>query len=151
LRHEFTFAPFDVLKGKKPIDIVPNMSVKKAFFNFDTHGKYYNIAENKELLRVITTKASINFQIKEYAQERASGFMCYLELLMIKQEFGFPQWFVESVENQKQKLLVKQPKFYPSSVMTKSRNYDAQLSVKDGSVSIEFSDEHWAKLRTAMF
>jgi hypothetical protein len=104
LRHTFTFAPYDPLKGKKPIDIVPHMSVKKAFFKFDTHGKYYNISDSEELLRVITTKASINFHIKQYAIDRSRGWMSSLDLLDLQKEFSLPQWFVDAVEKQKCRL-----------------------------------------------
>lgn len=114
LQHTFTFAPHDPLKAKKPIDITADMPVKKAFYNFDTHGKYYNIANNSELLRVITTKASINFHIKLWAESRALGEFGSLELLESLESYNFPQWVFDAIEEQKKRLWRKYPANYPN-------------------------------------
>lgn len=103
LKDNFNFAPYDPLKGRKPVPATPHMTVKEAFYTWDTHGKFCAIADQSTLLQLLVAKASINFHIKEFARDRALAWMSYFELLEIQQEFGLPTWFVDAVENQKLK------------------------------------------------
>jgi hypothetical protein len=103
LRHKFTFAPFDVLKNRPWLEPKTTLDVKQAFFQFDTHGKLFAIADQQGLVQTIAAKASLNFHIKMYAEDRAKGELGRVDLLDIQREYELPDWFIDSVEKQKVK------------------------------------------------
>jgi hypothetical protein len=111
LKDVYNFAPYDVFKGKVPQSVKKPISIKEAFYRFDTHGKLLQTKDMQLLTQLIVCKCSINFSIKEYAQDRARGWLSYLDLLDIQEEHNLPQWFVEAVEKQKSKYY---PKHYSS-------------------------------------
>lgn len=100
-RHNFTFTG----SAGRVIEFDKNASSGlKCFHVLESKGillptKHPNILEN--LLKV---KASINFQIKEWAQDRASGLLPRVEFNKIIKEFNLPDWVVLAVENQKVKF-----------------------------------------------
>ena len=103
LRYDFTFAPFDVLKNRPWLEPLGDIDIKQAFFQFDTHGKLFAIANKSELVQTVAAKASLNFHIKQYADSRAKGWMGHEELLEIQQHYDLPEWFVIAVERQRVK------------------------------------------------
>lgn len=76
-------------------------TAKEAFYIYDTQGKTLGCAKPELLQQIFKCKESINFQIKEWAQDRAKGYLPKIEFDEIAKEFELLDWMVEAVENQK--------------------------------------------------
>lgn len=119
----FTFCGTLVPKHK-PVPSSKGVTAKEAFYSIDTHGK--NIPTRQPLLlkKLLLCKASVNFNIKQWAQSRADGTLPYIEFAerggtieyikqgltlkiihynSIKHRYNLPDWVIEAVERQKYK------------------------------------------------
>jgi len=93
-------------------------SGKEVFYLIDSTGKNSPTREPELLNELLLCKASVNFQIKEWAKGRADGTLPKSELIgdggVIEwvngepihfknyvEMFNLPDWVVEAVENQK--------------------------------------------------
>lgn len=85
------------------IDFDEGKGAKECFFILDSQGKLNPTNEPELLSAVIKCKESINFQIKEYAQDRARGYLPRIEFEEITKEFELLPWMVKAVEQQKNK------------------------------------------------
>jgi hypothetical protein len=85
------------------IDLENGKSAKECFFILDSQGKLKTTNEPELLAKVIKCKESINFQIKEYAQDRAKGYLPKIEFDEITKEFELLEWMIKAVEQQKVK------------------------------------------------
>lgn len=105
-------------------DIVNGKTAKECFYIFDTHGKLVPTKELELLHEIFKCKGSINFMIKEWAQDRNKGYLPLVEFSKrlckeyyntpdeflgehtdIETEFELLEWMVIAVENQKNKYL----------------------------------------------
>lgn len=103
-------------------------SAKECFYCIESEGKNYPCAEPELLNRLLLTKASINFQIKQWAEGRAEGTLPLSEFSNpnstelhtlewvngqpvyhkdIETQYGLLDWMVKAVENQKYKFYKK--------------------------------------------
>ena len=78
-------------------------SAKYCFYKFDSEGKLLDTTEPELLSLVFKCKGSINFMIKEWAQDRAKGYLPKIEFEKIIEEYELLPWMVEAVERQKYK------------------------------------------------
>ena len=100
-KDDFTFS--GSLNRKLIIDFHKGKSAKECFFILDSQGKLNPTNEPELLNKVIKCKESINFQIKEYAQDRAKGYLPRIEFDKIIKEFELIEWMIKAVEKQKYK------------------------------------------------
>jgi hypothetical protein len=106
LRKKFNFdgKPFEeVVFDRNGIDGVT------LFYNVDSRGKrvlkptrHPNIYQS-----LMKTKSSINLHIKMYAEDRAKGILPKIEFEKICEEINAPKWFIDAVENQKNRYYEK--------------------------------------------
>lgn len=76
------------------------VDAKQAFFTFESTGKLLPTKHPLLFHSLLKCKASANFHIKLYAQDRANGFLSRYELEQeIYAEVDPPQWFKDAVEN----------------------------------------------------
>lgn len=104
------------------------VSAKEAFYNIESKGENTPTTEPYILDMLLLTKASVNFQIKQWAEDRASGYLSKIELSQRLSEvnvddlilthtqsgsyyfkdletyYGLPEWVLNAVENQKKKI-----------------------------------------------
>lgn len=78
-------------------------TAKEAFYIYDSQGKKIDCVEPELLQQIFKCKESINFQIKEWAQDRAKGYLPKIEFDKIIEEFELLDWMINAVENQKYK------------------------------------------------
>ena len=78
-------------------------TAKECFYLHDSQGKLEDCLEPELLQQIFKCKESINFQIKEWAQDRAKGYLPKIEFESIIKEFELLPWMVEAVEKQKYK------------------------------------------------
>jgi hypothetical protein len=77
----------------------------KGFDMFDSRGiREIETRHPATVSRLIKTKASINFQVKQWAESRADGTLPKILFNEIIKEFDLPKWIIEAVENQKVKF-----------------------------------------------
>ena len=76
---------------------------KECFFIFDSQGKLEPCSDPILLQQILLCKESVNFQIKEWAQDRAKGYLPKIEFEKIIKEFNLLNWQIKAVENQKYK------------------------------------------------
>lgn len=96
--------------GSKPKDIVYDplgKTSKECFYIYDTQGKLLPTKEPIELSKIFKCKGSINFQIKEWAQDRAKGYLPKIIFNDIIEEYKLLDWIVLAVEKQKYKYYDK--------------------------------------------
>lgn len=98
---KFTFS--GSLNRELILDMDEGKSAKECFFILDSQGKLKPTNEPELLSKVIKCKESINFQIKEYAQDRAKGYLPKIEFDKIVKEFELLDWMIKAVEQQKHK------------------------------------------------
>lgn len=109
-------------------------SAKECFYYIDTEGKNYPYSEHELLNQLLHTKASVNFQIKEWSQGRSDGTLPLHELSKrkayekypysdfsdlntlewingkpvyykdIETQYNLPEWVINAVERQKVKF-----------------------------------------------
>lgn len=108
------------------IEYSKGKTAKEVFYLIDSTGKNHKTCEPKLLNELLNCKASVNFHIKMWAEGRADGTLPYEEFAgdgetlswemkdgdaipiygkCMAIEYGFPEWVVKAVENQKAKLL----------------------------------------------
>lgn len=95
----FTFSgspPKEIKQGDK-------YSAKEAFYLYDSQGKMVDCKEPILLQQIFKCKESINFQIKEWAQDRAKSYLPKIEFEKIVEQYELLPWMVEAVEKQKYK------------------------------------------------
>lgn len=73
---------------------------KDCFWSFDSNGKILPTCEPVLLFKILKCKGSINFNIKMWAEDRANGYLPYIEFEEIIKEFELLPWMVDAVENQ---------------------------------------------------
>lgn len=108
-------------------------TAKECFFYIESEGKNYPCCEHELLNLLLLTKASVNFQIKEWAQGRADRTLPLIEFSKrymalntdipidegctvlewvdgepvyhrdIETQYSLPEWVITAVENQKYK------------------------------------------------
>lgn len=113
-------------------EAIPNANgstAKECFYKIESEGKNVSCSEPGLLNSLLLTKASVNFQIKEWAQARADGTLPLVEFSKrscalpvfedcmtlewvngepvyhrdIETQYNLPEWVVTAVENQKVK------------------------------------------------
>lgn len=102
----FTFSgspPKEIKKGNK-------YTAKEAFYLFDSQGKVVETTEPILLQQIFKCKESINFQVKEWSQDRARGYLPKIEFEKIIEELNLLPWMVEAVEKQKSKYYIRNGK-----------------------------------------
>lgn len=118
-KDEFTFAGSDIKKDygiqfpEEPEQEVPfripysstGKSAKVCFYQLDSEGKCKPCSEPLLLVEILTCKASINLQIKIWAQSRAEYSLSKFELLEYLEQYKAPEWVFKAIENQKLKIL----------------------------------------------
>lgn len=91
-------------KGENIIQYSPiGASAEESFYIYDSRGIIVPTRQYVKLLKLHTTKASVNLWIKEYAKDRASGLLPRIEFEEFCTKIKAPLWFVEAVETQKYK------------------------------------------------
>lgn len=96
-------------------EAIPNgtKSAKECFYFIDSEGKNYPTSEPELLNKLLLTKASVNFQIKEWAQGLADFTLplyelsqkiagtSFLDIRDIQTEYNLPDWVIKATYNQK--------------------------------------------------
>lgn len=72
-----------------------------AYFKNESTGQIPPTRHPNILNTLFTVKASLNFQINEWAEDRASGLLPRICFDDIVKELQLPEWVVRAVENQK--------------------------------------------------
>lgn len=124
-KNKFTFCGTVTPKHKAIFD-QNGKTAKQVFYLIDSCGKNQPTKEPDLLNELLLCKASINFQIKQWAEGRADGTLPLYELTgegqvlnwlekdgdvisvygkSMKEEFNLPEWVIKAVENQKEKLM----------------------------------------------
>lgn len=78
-------------------------SAKYCFYKFDSEGTLPKTCEPEHLRLLFKSKGAINFMIKEWAQDRAKGYLPKIEFDRIVKEYNLLPWMVDAVEKQKYK------------------------------------------------
>lgn len=81
------------------------LPAKHCFYYLDSEGKKNPCAEPELLNELLTCKASINLQIKMWAEGRAEYSLSLAELKEYMEHYKAPDWVLRAVENQKVKIL----------------------------------------------
>jgi len=100
-------------------------SAKEVFYMIESEGKNVPTFEPELLNSLLLCKASVNFNIKMWAEGRADGTLPYCELCgddltnlewvdnepvymeTLSKRFCFPEWVITAIENQKIKIINK--------------------------------------------
>jgi hypothetical protein len=101
-RHSFNFS--GTLNPVEPVYDKDGVDGKEAFFSIENNGKNKPTKHPNILSSLLLSKASVNFNIKMWAESRSDGTLPYHLLLDIQREFKAPDWVITAVENQKAKL-----------------------------------------------
>ena len=80
-------------------------TAKECFYKLDSEGKRLPCSEPQLLVEILNCKASINLQIKIWAQSRAEYTLPLIELQEYMEHFKCPEWVLKAVEAQKTKIL----------------------------------------------
>ena len=80
-------------------------SAKVCFYQLDSEGRCKPCSEPELLVQILTCKASVNMQIKTWAQSRAEYTLAKFELLEYIEFYKAPEWVLKAIENQKLKIL----------------------------------------------
>ena len=101
VRHAFSF---DGRLDKYDIEFdIHGVNAMDAFLKLDAYGKIVPTKHPNILKSLIKTKGSVNLHIKMYAEDRAKGILPKILFNDIIEEYKAPTWFVDAVENQKNK------------------------------------------------
>jgi hypothetical protein len=91
---------------KFPIPYSPTgKSAKVCFYQLDSEGKCKPCSEPQLLVEILRCKASVNLNIKTWAQSRAEFTLSKFELLEYLEQCKAPEWVFRAIENQKLKIL----------------------------------------------
>lgn len=102
-KYKYVFT-FDGATKKEIVeDLVNGKTAKECFYIFDSQGKMPATKDKEQFLHILKCKGSINFQIKEWAQDRAKGYLPKILFKNIIEEFELLDWMVEATERQKYK------------------------------------------------
>jgi hypothetical protein len=80
-------------------------SAKVCFYQLDSEGKCKPCAEPELLVAILRCKASVNLNIKIWAQSRAEYTLSKEELKEYVKHYQAPDWVFKAIENQKLKIL----------------------------------------------
>jgi hypothetical protein len=84
---------------------INGFSAKMCFYSLDSIGKYEKCSEPELLVQLLNCKMAVNLQIKMWAEGRADGTLCLIELEQYCAFYNSPEWVLRAVENQKVKIL----------------------------------------------
>lgn len=106
--YNFYLANLDVFSfSGRPVpkvDFAPEgASAKQCFFIYDSTGKWEPCREPELLQRLLVCKASVNLNIKLWAQGIRQGVLCPPELREMMTEYGAPDWVCQATLNQGEK------------------------------------------------
>lgn len=104
-RSEFTFCgkPDSEIHAK----IIPSPSgktAKECFLSLDSRGEVVPCLEPELLFEVLRTKAAINWQVRQWAEMLLGGVLRPLELVECRETYGLPEWVLEAILNQSERL-----------------------------------------------
>ena len=94
---------FDGSPNKEIVCSLKGKSSKEVFHKYDSEGKLIPTNEPELLSKIFKCKGSINFQIKQWAEDRAKGYLPKIEFDKIIEEYELLPWMIKAVENQKLK------------------------------------------------
>lgn len=97
MRKQFWFAGGELTKS--PVQDRNGVDGKRAFFLMESTGKMVPTKHPNLLFALLKSKASANFHIKQYAEDKAEFRMSWIELEEIFEEEKYPQWFQKAVRN----------------------------------------------------
>lgn len=80
-------------------------TAKDCFYKADSEGKRVPCSEPHLLVELLTCKAGVNLQIKQWAEGRADCTLCLVELQEYTEHYQCPEWVLKAVENQKLKII----------------------------------------------
>ena len=80
-------------------------SAKVCFYQLDSEGACKPCAEPELLVEILRCKASVNLNIKIWAQSRAEYTLSKEELQEYMEHYQAPDWVFKAIENQKLKIL----------------------------------------------
>lgn len=100
-RNHFIFSGSALNVEKDIKHDIKGISGKEAFFKYDSTGKLHPTRHPQMLFKLLKTKASINFQIKQWAEDRGKGRLGMLDFKDIIAEYDLLSWMVDAVEKQK--------------------------------------------------
>jgi hypothetical protein len=80
-------------------------NAKICFYKIDSEGKCGSCSEPQLLVELLTCKASVNLQIKMWAQGRAEYTLPAIELQEYCNYYQTPEWVFKAVEKQKDKII----------------------------------------------
>lgn len=89
---------------KKEIEKGEKYPAKECFYLYDSQGILKPCTEPSLLQEIFKCKESINFQIKQWAEDRSKGYLPKIEFEQIVEEYQLLPWMVEAVERQKYKF-----------------------------------------------
>lgn len=89
-------------------------SAKECFFFIESEGKNKPCCEPELLNQLLLTKASVNFQIKEWAQGRADGTLPLLDFSKRLALIGRPMRYIKSIlkDNKVLEWINNEPVYY---------------------------------------
>lgn len=103
---EFNFSgsQFDYPRKHKMVVYDKNgVDAKEAFYNWETYGEITPTKHPRILKAILKAKASINLNIKMWAEDRGNGLLPGIEFKQMAREIPLLDWMIEAVENQKLK------------------------------------------------
>lgn len=80
---------------------------KRCFHEFDSRGQIVPTKEPELLSEIYLCKGAINFNIKQWAEDRANGLLPRVEFDQLVKEYELLDWMVEAVERQRWKFPTK--------------------------------------------
>ena len=98
---------FNFCGGQTNYQAVPDekgFSAKECLFSIDSNGRNIPCFEPELLNELLLCKASVNFNIKLWADGVKRGTLLSMDLLEIQQDYNCPIWVIEAVINQSKKL-----------------------------------------------
>jgi hypothetical protein len=107
-RHEFNFSG-TAATDLKHVAIYSREGVdgKTAFFNIENNGVNKPTRHPNILTCLLMAKASVNFNIKMWAEGRADGLFPLIEFKEFIEKNEYPDWVYNAVENQKRQFYKK--------------------------------------------
>ena len=85
-------------------------SAKRCFHVYDSTGQMEPCREPELLQRLLICKASVNLNIRLWAQGIAQSVLCPPELGEFLKSINAPDWVLKAARNQGERFLVKQSK-----------------------------------------
>lgn len=105
-RSFFTFAGVNITKKYNITASANGKTAKECFYRLDSEGKSHPCSEPELFVELLTCKAGVNFQIKEWALGRADCTTCYDEMIeYLSTLVACPPWVLAAIEKQKFKYM----------------------------------------------